>query len=492
MEATLQPVDLEAQLIDDMAGFTHNPLGHAMYSYPWDEQGTILEDIKGPRQWQMEVLDDIGEWLKDPETRFEPYMLAVSSGHGIGKSALFGMVANWGMDTCEDTRIVITANTETQLRTKTSPEMLKWRKLSMTEHWWNAPAMSIYSNQVGHDKSWRADFIPWSEKNPEAFAGLHNKGRRIIILMDEGSAIPDIIWEVVEGALTDEHTEIIWLVFGNPTRSSGRFRECFRKYGKYWKHKKIDSRTVEGTNKRLFNKWAEQYGEDSDFFKVRVRGEFPSQSARQFFSSVLIDEARGKHLRHDQYGFAPVILTCDPAWTGDDELVIGKRQGLHFEILDVMPKNDNDIFVANKLNAYDEEYNADAVFIDGGYGTGIYSAGKTWGKSHWQLVWFNEAAIRKDCVNKRDEMHAEIKEWLKTGGAIPDDGDLVEELEVIEQLPDMGGRIKIMPKDTIRDLIGRSPNKVDVLGLSFAFPVRKRMKGRTRQQRVISDYDPFA
>jgi hypothetical protein len=69
----------------------------------------------------------------------------------------------------------------------------------------------------------RADAIPWSEENTEAFAGLHNKGRRF----DEASAISDKIWEVSEGALTDEDTEIVWLAFGNPTRNPGRFRDCF-------------------------------------------------------------------------------------------------------------------------------------------------------------------------------------------------------------------------------------------------------------------------
>jgi hypothetical protein len=40
------------------------------------------------------------------------------------------------------------------------------------------------------------------------------------LISDEASAISDKIWEVSEGALTDEETEIIWLAFGNPTRNS--------------------------------------------------------------------------------------------------------------------------------------------------------------------------------------------------------------------------------------------------------------------------------
>jgi hypothetical protein len=63
----------------------------------------------------------------------------------------------------------------------------------------------------------------------EAFAGLHNQGRRILVVFDEASAIPDLIWETTEGALTDEQTEILWLVCGNPTRERlRRFRRRAR------------------------------------------------------------------------------------------------------------------------------------------------------------------------------------------------------------------------------------------------------------------------
>lgn len=63
-------------------------------------------------------------------------------------------------------------------------------------------------------------------------------------------------------------------------------------------------------------------------------------------------------------------MTCDPAWEGDDELVIGLRQGLAFRILHRMAKNDNDLVVAQILARYEDEEQADAVFVDAGYGTG--------------------------------------------------------------------------------------------------------------------------
>jgi hypothetical protein len=84
----------------------------------------------------------------------------------------------------------VTANTEGQLRTKTWPELMKWHRLLICRHWFECTATAIYSLQPGHEKSWRIDAVAWSETNTEAFAGLHNKGKRILLVFDEGSAIP--------------------------------------------------------------------------------------------------------------------------------------------------------------------------------------------------------------------------------------------------------------------------------------------------------------
>ncbi|VFS64127.1 Uncharacterised protein [Kluyvera cryocrescens] len=162
-----------------------------------------------PASGRQDAFREIGEHLQNPATRHQPLMLARASGHGIGKSAFISMLINWGMATCEDCKVVVTANTDNQLRTKTWPEIIKWSTLAITSGWFTPTATALYSNDTGHDKRWRADAIPWSEHNTEAFAGLHNERKRIIVVFDEASNIADLVWEVAEGALTDEDTEII-------------------------------------------------------------------------------------------------------------------------------------------------------------------------------------------------------------------------------------------------------------------------------------------
>ena len=461
----------EQQLVEDIAGFTHDPLGHVLYVYPWGQKGSQLEKHKGPRKWQRGVLERIGKKLSDGAADVgEVIREAVASGHGIGKSALVAWIIKWALDTHEDARAVVTANTDTQLRTKTWPEVSKWHGLAINRHWFTLTATALISKDGAREKTWRADAIPWSEHNTEAFAGLHNEGKRILLIFDEASAIADKVWEVAEGALTDANTEIIWCAFGNPTRNSGRFRECFRRLKHRWGHQQIDSRTVEGTNTAQFEQWVQDYGEDSDFVKIRVRGLFPNTSIAQFVPTDLVDKAYGRHIEPSGYTWAAKILTVDPAWEGDDLLVIGMRQGLKFDILHTQPKNDNDMQVGALLARYEDELQAQAVFIDGGYGTGIVSYGRTLGRN-WQLVWFAEGSDTEGYLNKRAEMYGKVKAWLREGGSLPQDPELKDELTAIETVPRVDGKIQLESKKDMKKRGLSSPNKADALAISFAHPV---------------------
>lgn len=502
MAKSFASVKEQEQVAEVAAACRYDPLLWAETAWDWGHGRLQDRDI---RAWQADILDVIAQHLSNPETRYDPLKISVASGHGIGKSAAMGMISNWGMSCHPGCRIVVTANTEGQLRTKTSPEIAKWFSTSISAPAFDIDTMSIKARQETKDMAWSMDFTPWSEHNTEAFAGLHNEGRIIILLMDEASGIADKIWEVAEGALTDENTIIIWVAFGNPTAASGEFRECFRRNRKEWVHRQISSLDVEGTNKEYLRKLVARYGEHSDRVKVRVLGQFPSSSSRQMIPTHVIDEARGRHLTKPSYDFAPVILTCDPAWTGDDDLVIAKRQGLFFEILDVIPKNDNDIYIATKLARYEDKYEADAVFIDLGWGTGIASAGRTWGRT-WELIGFGEKSPEPGFFDMRAYMYNSVQEWMEQGGAIPDDDELYLELTAIETVPNMKGLVQVKSKEQMRkdDPHVGSPGRADTLALSFARPVTKKQpesvagyrsitrRGEHRYVTQDGEYDPHA
>ena len=205
----MRSINLENQLVDAIAGFAHDPLGFVRFAYPWGEEGTELADATGPRDWQCALLAELGRRLREAGDLglLLPILMARASGHGVGKSTVAAWILHWALSTMPNARIVLTANTDTQLRTKSWPEVAKWMRLAINRHWFRATATAVYSADPAHERLWRADAIPWSEENTEAFAGLHNKGRRVVLIFDEASAIADKIWEVSEGALTDEDTE---------------------------------------------------------------------------------------------------------------------------------------------------------------------------------------------------------------------------------------------------------------------------------------------
>ena len=337
---------------------------------------------------------------------------------------------------------------------------------------------------------WRIDRVTWSEQNTDAFQGLHNIDKRILCLFDEASGIPETIWDVTEGALTDQATEILWIVFGNPTRNTGAFKDCFTGLrSKRWDHNTIDTRTCRYTNKTLIKEWIEDYGIDSDFVKVRVRGMFPSISVKQFIPVEYVDAAKGRKLELGDYAFAPKIIGVDTAWEGDDDLVISLRQGLHFKILRVIPKNDNDNVIGAIVAFHEDEEKADKVNIDlGGGGNGLISYSRTVNRA-WRGVWFGGKSPDPGCLDMRAYMWKKIRDWLREGGAFADDKngqELYHELIGPETIARLDGKIQIESKDSMKRRKLKSPNMADSLGLTLAFPDAGLVRTATRGQVIDS------
>ncbi len=300
-------------LAEDAASFEMDPARFILYMWPWGEKGSPLEH-KRPRKWLLDACARIRKKMLanvgTPEDRWSAVQEAIASGNGIGKSAGLCKLLLWSMATFPETRGVVTANTDTQLRTKTWPELIKWHSTMLCRHWFEVTKTAIFAKEpalalmiakglkVDHIKraqleaNWRIDAVPWSISNLEAFTGLHNEGKRLALAMDEASGIDDPVWEKFDTFLTDPGTQILWLALGNPTRARGRFRECWQKFRELWGTINIDSRTVDGTNKAQYEKWARTYGEQSQFFQVAVAGQFVDAEANQLISLQWIAEAR--------------------------------------------------------------------------------------------------------------------------------------------------------------------------------------------------------
>lgn len=467
-----QALDIEAELAADIESFHHDPYGYVMYAFPWGEPGTELEHKLGPRDWQKEILIDIREKLREGAmTAYEAVLEAVASGHGVGKSALVAWLGMWAMSTVIDTKGVVTANTENQLKTKTWAELAKWHRLAINGHWFKFTATAMFSSDAKHEKTWRLDMTPWSERNTEAFAGLHNEGKRILLIFDEASAIPDTIWEVAEGALTDENTEIIWCAFGNPTRNTGRFRECFSRFRHRWNVLQIDSRNVEGTNKQQLAAWEKDYGEDSDFFRVRVRGEFPRVSDTQLFAGELVRAAQERNLTPAEFGQYAKILSVDVARFGADSSVLTLRQGPKVHWQHKFHGLRNTELAGKVRDLYGKEGDVVAIPVDGpGVGAGVVDILTSWKLPVVEVQPASRSANPDPAhqYNLRSWMFSECAQWIGTADIPKGSDSLYYQLIEVNYGYSDQMLMKIEKSEDLKERLGFSPDELASLVLSFA------------------------
>jgi len=483
--AALSPQELE-MIAEDIGSFAHDPLGYVNYVYPWLEPDKPLEKHAGPRTWQAQLLTDIGEHLQNPDTRHTPFKAAVSSGHGIGKSTIVAWIIGWALDTFGDSRVIVTANTKGQLDTKTQPECDKWFRMALTAEQWEVNVASIKSRDDAHDRTWRCDFNPWSEENAQAFAGAHNQGKRIVIIMDEASEIASIISaEVGRGALTDADTEILWFKFGNPTLNSGDFYDCTHGNQRHrWKTYIIDSRTVEGTNKEEIAEWEADYGEDSDFFRVRVRGLPPRAAYGQYIDLATIQEAQRKAAR--SLPDDPLVAGVDFAWGGVDDNVVRFRKGFDARsIPSIKVKGEFTrqpaVMIGKLADVLSRTYNGEKIamlFCDSAGIAGPVAARlRALGHQNVMEVNFGQDSTDPKFAYRRDEMWGKMKAWLDAGGAIDKDPGLEADLSKPILVQDRLQRVKLEPKDVMKKRLAKmgadssSPDDGDALALTFAMPV---------------------
>ena len=499
----MTPEQADDLLTEQMALCHHDPLRFVMIAFPWG-QGE-LANHQGPDEWQRGILTEVGERLASGVSLDEAIQMAVASGHGVGKSATVSWLILWAMSTMPDTRGVITANTETQLRTKTWAELAKWYRMCICRHWFSMSATAIYSVDPEHERTWRVDKVAWSEDNTEAFAGMHNQGRRILCIFDEASAIPDIIWETTEGAMTDTGTEIIWAVFGNPTRNTGRFKECFGRFKHRWITKQVDSRTAKLTNKKQIAEWVADYGEDSDFVRIRVRGEFPRVGSMQFISTELVDRAMRANNEADVTLMDPIVMGVDVARFGTNASVIKVRRGRDARSYkSIKLRGVDTMTLVTRIIEEAQRVKADAIFVDeGGVGGGVVDRlrqlrmnvyGVSFGGKPDRAT--QQASGYIIYANKRAEMYGVFRDWLP-GGMLEDDKDLAQQITGIEY-----GYVMREGKDAIllekkEDMERRglpSPDDADALILTFAYPVQPSQHQHpfSSQPTHQISYQPFA
>lgn len=505
MAQTNKQLTPEQMLRQDIGAYWQSPLKYVMYNYPWGVEGTPLSNHKGPRAWQKRFLIRLGELIKDRNYQgvgsVLPIRMTRVTGHGTGKSTLCAWINQFLIDTRPNCKGTVTANTSSQLRTKTWAELSKWHSMSLTKHW--TEYTNSHSSMTLASKSnpinWRINAITCDRGNAEAFAGQHAEGSTSFYLFDEASAVPDELHETAEGGLVDG--EGIIITFGNGTRNSGKFYDShLGKNKNYWDHESIDSRDVEGSNTALFDQWADQYGVDSDFYKVRVRGMFPSAATTQFIG---VDIVRGAQQRAvvSQRGM-PLLMGVDVARFGDDKSVIRLRHGRdartwpkrEFRGIDTVKLVNHIIEYRNEIIA--QGLSLDAIFVDGGgVGGPVIDMLKARNIPDIYDVQFGaNAQDEKVYENKRAEIYGLLRDWLKVGCIDPKDQELETDLISVEYgFSRKRQRILLEAKEDIKARGLSSPDDSDALAVTFAEPILPKA-GRDYPSDYDKpvNYDPFS
>lgn len=394
--------------------------------------GFLLPGVDNPdgkpqlEQWQHEFLRDFytgadGKPTEDPRH-------SVRAGHGVGKGVVIAILALWFPLTHHDSKAVLTANSQDQLRDNNWPEIRKWHKC--------LPIELQRQVQIDEERLYiRAEpemaFVvrrTASKNNPEALQGIHAK--HVLYLVDEASGIPDIVFEVAQGSMST-HGAIACL-FSNPTRNSGYFFDTHNKLRNRWRTWRVNCEDVPRARGHI-EEIIEGYGKTSNRYRVRVLGEFPAAD-----DDVVIPLAWLEAAKHRNVETADVV----PVWGvdvgrfGDDSSALAKRKGNR--LLDVREWHGADTMqtvgrIYREWKQTDDELKPWAIFIDViGLGGGVVDRLK---EMELPAVGVNvsETAASDDKFKRlRDELWWFGREWFEAKDCVIGDADaLIAELAAV-------------------------------------------------------------
>lgn len=468
-----------------------DPLGFCKIAYGWGEGS--LKGETGPDENQAKFLHDLGVLVRQRNFQFgedapapaKPIMMAVSSGHGTGKSILSAWITNWLMSTWPGSIGTLTAGTATQLEERTWAAVQHWTKLCITGHWFDVQASGIYAkkevcgNSGLSPETWKALAYTCKEENAQSFAGQHARTSASWYLFDEASEVPDKIWDTAMGGLTDGQS--LFFCWGQCVRNSGMFfRVAFGDQAQYWDTRNIDSRSSRFTNKPLIQSWLDQYGEDSDFFRVRVLGLPPRASELQFIDWQRIREAQERVVQ--TFPDEPLIAGVDCSDGGTAWNICRFRRG--FDMRSIPPiripgeatRNDPHVLTAALAEALRDqrpERRISAMFIDAAFGAHIAERLRSMGYNQVHTVRFGGASSDPDCLNWRAQMYKSMKDWLLLGAIPPDSEDkfLANDLASPGYKLNQTRKLVIESKADMAKRGVRSPDDADAAVLCFSQPV---------------------
>jgi hypothetical protein len=484
------------------------------FADPPDPVGFAKEICKLlPWKRQRDILEGVARCMR----------VATVSGHKVGKSTALAILALWFYCSFPNARVVITATTDNQVNGIIWREIKRLIKRARRAGFEipGTPDMGIKARTGLTHPITDSEIRGYTAKEAEAIAGV--SGDYILYLVDEASGVEDHIFQAIEGNRAGGNAWVF--LISNPTRAEGEFfdahhtksREILGTAGYLTLH--IDSRespNITGEWKTL-KEWdwrkeawtprtkpipglatlgwveekAAEWGEDGALFKVRVAGLFVVAEEAKVFQLALILEAEKRW--PDTAASGRLWIGCDPAGDGDggDESGFAARRGqklLELRARSGISPNQHIEIIQDLIATHqpDRKFRPilPAVLIEseGEVGWKVYCAIRDHAErtSEFEVVRVrtSERAVRQPGIYQlvRDEIYACAREWMRSGGAIPENTKLEKDLHAPEFKSNLRGRLELTKKKDLRKMLGRSTDLGDAFAVSCWEPISLRIE----------------
>jgi hypothetical protein len=438
---------------------TQSPLSADTIAILRDDPALFVETVlqATPQRWQKKALDAIAAHDK----------VAIKSGHGVGKTAFESWVVLWWLLTRYPTKTAVTANSAHQLSDVLWTEIDRWARnmpqpfKDLLEFKADKIALKGASDSFAVARTSRRE-------NPEALAGFHSPN--MLFIVEEASGVPNVIFETASGALSTPGAKIV--MCGNPTRSDGYFYDAFHSDRENWHCITVSCEEGEYVDPKFIADMANKYGDNSNVYRVRVLGEFPTQSDDVLVPLHLVEEATRRDVEAGPT--TPVEWGLDVARYGGDRSALAKRQGnVLVEPIKTWQGKDLMELAGIVLAEYDAvpyRMRPHAIYVDAiGLGAGLADRLRELDLPAVAIA-VSESASMRDRFNKlRDELFWAAREWFEARDChMPPDDTLISEITGIRYKYLSTGKLKVESKDEMKKRGQRSPDVADAFVLTFA------------------------
>lgn len=390
--------------------------------------------------------------------------VAIRSGHGVGKSAwLARRIIWWGM-TRYPWKVGCTAPSSSTMFDALWSELAKW-------HSKMPPALKAQFE-------WKADRFDWVKTpavayavaktarrdTPEALAGLHSEN--MLFVIDEASGVDEIIFETAQGSMSTRGAKTI--MTGNPTRLSGYFFDAWHKNRQYWKTIKVGMEESTRHDPKTLQRWREQYGEDSNFFRVRALGEFPTAEDDVIIPLYMLESAIDRDVKQVE---SEEVWGLDVSRGGVDLCALAKRRGnVMDEPIKTWRSDDAMVSVGKVIQEYHAAKKKPSSICVDSIGLGAPVADR-----------LAEQGLPVTCVNVseshssndrylrlRDEMWERARAWFYARDCkIVNDEAFIGECSLVKWAPTSNGKMKVVTKAEMKKDMGKSPDRSEAFCFTF-------------------------